>query len=283
MAEEGQNKTVKEKLLELLARGYKRSQLINDFDFAERTVDEAIKEYRERYGELPAEGAVASKESSKHELMKIGQRDMVAPESIVDALILPADGSTGLVWKDGYLSCLYQVFGIARLLQVLSAGQADIVSSQLQLWREARESNKDIALEAAHSAVGQVMSYIDQKLPKGPPPKDMNEMFAKRLDRMWEMMEHMMEQRMFPGSQGKPPEGWEYEHISQPAPGPQGQVAAQTAKGTPPGWEKEKVKEEKEDVQSGDVRSQSPADGAGEGGGQAPPHGNQEIPPGGQG
>jgi len=278
MADEGQNKTVKDKLLELLGRGYKRSQLINDFDFAERTVDEAIKEYRERYGELPAEGAVASKEG-KHELMKIGQRDMVAPESIVDALILPADGSTGLVWKDGYLSCLYQVFGIARLLQVLSAGQADIVSSQLQLWREARESNKDIALDAAHSAVGQVMSYIDQKLPKGPPPRDMDEMFAKRLDRMWEMMEHMMEQRMFPGSQGKPPEGWEYERVSQ-SPGPQGQVAAQAAGGSAPGWEK--VKEVREDVQSGNVRGQSPADGAGEGGGQTPPHGDQEIPPGGQ-
>lgn len=242
MAGEGQNRTIKEKILELLARGYKRSQLINDLDFAERTVDEAIKEYRERYGELPAEGTMVTREG-KHELMKIGQKDMVAPESIVETLILPQDGKTAVVWKDGYLSCLYQVFGVARLLQVLSAGQADIVTSQLQLWREARESNRDIALEAAHSAVDRAMSYLDQKLPKAPPPKDVSEMITKRLDKMWDLMEHMMEQQMMPGYQAnKPPEGWEYREVSASAP-PQGgaQVAREES---PPGWTTKQVKEE---------------------------------------
>ena len=259
MADEGQEKTKKEKILELIAKGYRRSQLINDLDFAERTVDEAIKEYRERYGELPSE-ATASVREGRHELMKIGQKDMVAPESIVETLILPQDGKTAVVWKDGYLSCLYQVFGVARLLQVLSAGQADIVTSQLQLWREARESNKDIAIEAAHAAVSQAIGYIDQKLPKGPPPKDTSELITKRIDKMWDMMEHMMEQRLMPNyAANKPPEGWEFENRSGINPS-----------GAPTGWVKEERKENS-DVQPSDVRGQSPADAAGESGGPAPP------------
>ena len=271
MVDEGQEKTKKEKILELIAKGYRRSQLINDLDFAERTVDEAIKEYRERYGELPSEATVSVREG-RHELMKIGQKDMVAPESIVETLILPQDGKTAVVWKDGYLSCLYQVFGVARLLQVLSAGQADIVTSQLQLWREARESNKDIAVEAAHAAVSQAIGYIDQKLPKGPPPKDTSELITRRIDKMWDMMEHMMEQRLMPGyAANQPPEGWEYER--KPVMTAQG-----AAQGTPGGWETEQRKENT-DVQSSDVRGESPADAAGEGGGTAPQDGDNQAPP----
>ena len=45
MSDTQQNETIKDKILELLQRGYARSQLINDFDFAERTIDSAIKEF----------------------------------------------------------------------------------------------------------------------------------------------------------------------------------------------------------------------------------------------
>lgn len=79
--------------------------------------------------------------------MKLGSKDTIPPEAIVDALIFPRDGATIAVWKDGYASCLWQVIGIARLLQVLSAGQADIVTSQLQLWREAKEGSRELAQE----------------------------------------------------------------------------------------------------------------------------------------
>jgi len=45
--EEKQDETMKERIISLLAKGYKRSQLINDLGFAERTVDAAIKVYKE--------------------------------------------------------------------------------------------------------------------------------------------------------------------------------------------------------------------------------------------
>ncbi len=104
--------------------------------------------------------------AGKHELMKLGSKDTIPPEAIVDALVFPRDGQTIAVWKDGYASCLWQVIGIARLLQVLSAGQADVVTTQLQLWREAKESSRDIAQEAAHQAALEVAQHIEQRLPK---------------------------------------------------------------------------------------------------------------------
>ncbi len=44
--EKGQDESIKERIPSLLEKGYARAQLIKDFEFAERTVDSAIKEYR---------------------------------------------------------------------------------------------------------------------------------------------------------------------------------------------------------------------------------------------
>jgi len=44
--------------------------------------------------------------------------------------------------------------------------------------------------------------------------------FTKRLDKMWDFMNHMMQQKMFSGyDAGKPPDGWESESRRTPAPG----------------------------------------------------------------
>ncbi len=50
MPDKPKDDTVKSRILELLQKGYSRSQLINDLNFAERTVDSAIKDYKEQYG-----------------------------------------------------------------------------------------------------------------------------------------------------------------------------------------------------------------------------------------
>jgi hypothetical protein len=59
MTEKQQDGTIKSRIIGLLQKGYNRSQLINDFDFAERTVDSAIKDYKEQEG-----GEVAKDPSS---------------------------------------------------------------------------------------------------------------------------------------------------------------------------------------------------------------------------
>lgn len=51
MENKQQDDTMKNRIIGLLRKGYSRSQLINDFGFAERTVDAAIKAYKELTGE----------------------------------------------------------------------------------------------------------------------------------------------------------------------------------------------------------------------------------------
>lgn len=92
-----------------------------------------------------------------------------------------------------------------------------------------------------------MLGYLDQKIPKGPPPKDMSEMITRRLDKM----DHMMQQKMFPGYEaGKPPEGWESENMrrmpAQSASAPQHASQAPQSGGNPAGWESEN-KEKEED------------------------------------
>jgi hypothetical protein len=123
--------------------------------------------------------------------------------------------------------------------------------SMLQALREeerqaaerAKASSLDIAREAAQDAVGGVLGYLDQKIPKGPPPKDTGELITKRIDKLWDMMEHMMESQMFPTQVGqKAPEGWEYEGPpSQPLPQPQ---TSQAQPAGPLGWTTEKGQNE---------------------------------------
>ena len=50
MTEKQQDDTIKGRIMALLQKGYNRGQLINDFSFAERTVDSAIKDYKEQGG-----------------------------------------------------------------------------------------------------------------------------------------------------------------------------------------------------------------------------------------
>ena len=55
MTKKPQDGSVKDRIIGLLRKGYARSQLITDFDFAERTVDSAIKEYKELKSNDPEE------------------------------------------------------------------------------------------------------------------------------------------------------------------------------------------------------------------------------------
>ena len=61
MTDKPQDETIKDQIIALLEKGYKRDQLIKDFKFAERTVDAAIRVYKE----LSNGNAEDAKESSR--------------------------------------------------------------------------------------------------------------------------------------------------------------------------------------------------------------------------
>jgi hypothetical protein len=231
-----------------------RNELIVDEDIPRGTVD-TVKNEMKKKGELPMVGDESSLVSMKRQFpQRLGRYDVLTPEAVLQELRLQ-DGD----YKIGFVDGIAMLLLAARLNQELATTQAQAMTpmiSMLQALREeerqaaerAKASSLDIAREAAQDAVGGVLGYLDQKIPKGPPPKDMSEMITKRIDKMWDMMDHMMQQKMFPGYEaGKPPEGWESENMrrtpAQSAAAPQHSQAPQGGD-TPAGWESENKEKE---------------------------------------
>jgi hypothetical protein len=233
-----------------------RQELIADEDIPRGTVDRVKNEMR-KSGELPQSNAGNSLVTLKRQFpQRMGRYDVLTPEAVLQELRLQ-DGE----YKVGFVDGIAMLLLAARLNQELATTQAEAMTPMIKMLQTLREEEKEAAERskasareaaniAAHQAVSGVVSYLEQRIPKAPPPKDTNELFTKRIDKMWDMMEHMMEQKMFPQAANQPPEGWEYEKVNQAVPGPQpsSEAAAQDKpKGTPPGWDKEK-QEEKENV-----------------------------------
>lgn len=235
-----------------------RHELVVDEDIPRSTVD-TVKNEMKKKGELPMAGDETSLVSMKRQFpQRLGRYDVLTPEAVLQELRLQ-DGD----YKVGFVDGIAMLLLAARLNQELATTQAQAMTpmiSMLQALREeerqaaerAKASSLDIAREAAQDAVGGVLGYLDQKIPKGPPPKDTSELITKRIDKLWDMMDHMMESQMFPGYEaGKPPEGWESENMrtsAKSAAAPQHGPQVPPSGGTPAGWKSEnKEKEEGHD------------------------------------
>lgn len=133
----------------------------------------------------------------------------------------------------------------ARLNQELAITQSQSVQPMINMLLAMRQEEKEaadsargssveIASETAHQTALEMANFIDQRVPRVEPPKSVNEMFAKRIDRLWEYMEHAMLGRLAPGlQQGQVPEGWEVSTVSRPATTRPGQAPTG---GVPEGW-----------------------------------------------
>ena len=122
---------------------------------------------------------------------------------------------------------MWSLLAGARYSQLCGAGQADIVTSQLSVWREAKEGSKEIAQEAAHQTALEIANFIDQKIPKGETssvPTIADRMLGPMADMAGKQMANIFD-RMFggmfgmsspgqpgqqPSSQFQVPSGWEY-------------------------------------------------------------------------
>lgn len=81
MTEKQQAETVKNRIIGLLRRGYTRGQLINDFGFAHRTVDGAIKAYKELESDDTEEDNEGTTSSVRDGVLAIRkEKESVLPE-----------------------------------------------------------------------------------------------------------------------------------------------------------------------------------------------------------
>ena len=251
---ETEDESVAAEIREYLSRGYSFEQLTKQLHFKERTVRQEM-----------AKMVVPASEQDTNLPMTYKQTEVISPEAVLRRYM---DGSyedeLELRGMMKLRAAMLMVMELASIQKTVAEADAKRLDPLLRVLKESREeldaaaarargASFEMAQEAAEGAVGRVLGYIDQKIPKEPPPKDMSEMVTKRIDKMWDMMSHMMEQRMFPGYQeNKPPEGWEYEKLTSSATSSAHHEPPQEAQGDPPGWTTEKQenneKEEDSDV-----------------------------------
>ena len=169
MAEKPREQSTKDRIIGLLRKGYARSQLIADFNFAERTVDSAIKAYRELRCDDPGSitndnNAAYHQNPSRGSLealpVKIGAKDMIPPEVALEHIRLQ-DGD----YKKGFTDGMAVLILAARYNQILAGAQAEATESQLKILREVKGVSDEVAQQAAQEAAAGVAAYFEREKP----------------------------------------------------------------------------------------------------------------------
>lgn len=225
MTDKPQEETIKDRITGLLDKGYTRGQLIRDFSFAERTVDNAIKEYKESHSEEADETKGGGDPDVKALMLpaKLDIKQVIAPEYLIKHLSF-VNGDQRQTFIDAllvYEAARRSVMEDVNILHGLAAAQAQTTETQLRVLREAKSESKEVAQEAAHQTALEIANYIDQRIPKGEPPGGStiaDRMLGPMADMAGKQMANMFG-RMFgmpipeqSGEQPQVPSGWEYKN-----------------------------------------------------------------------
>jgi hypothetical protein len=212
MTEKQRDETIKGRILGLLQKGYTRSQLINDFNFAERTVDSAIKEWREQQNN-EADGPKKGDDYDSKGLVlpaKLDTKQVIVPEYLIKHLSF-VNGDQRQTFVDAllvYEAARRSVMEDIVILQGLAAAQAQVTDTQLKVLREAKSESKEVAQAAAEEVAARVAAYFDQKKPDiATTPDPMKGFIARAMETMWDRITGAV----FGGAQGGQPQlppGW---------------------------------------------------------------------------
>jgi hypothetical protein len=207
-----------------LKKGYSVNQIHDQFGFKESTIRQEVEKM------VPPEGnPLVKKDDPRDDGLPVmrkmgGGMEVTTPEAVLRRYM---DGSEQeqmeLRGMMKLRAAMLMVMDLVNIQKAAAEADAKRLEPVLRLMKETREeqdaaaarakaSSYEMAREAAQEAVGGVMNYIEDKLPKAPPPKTVDEAYAKRIDKVMDMVWNMMEQQMFPGRQANGiPEGWESE------------------------------------------------------------------------
>jgi hypothetical protein len=231
MSERSQEQTIKDRIIGLLSKGYTRSQLINDLNFAERTVDSAIKECKELDGDDPdrsrgnafanAQGLAGHKERGWKPAEEREEREerraalpakiddrkqQIVPEYLMKHFVRLDDGrplgplETLILFQAARRSVMEDVGILAGLVET----QAKAMDAQLKVLREAKSESAEVASRAAEETAARVAQYFEQKRPdiaQSPNP------IQGALARTLEVYLQAVMSRFLPGAGGPPPGG----------------------------------------------------------------------------
>jgi hypothetical protein len=222
MSDKQQEETIKDRIIGLLRKGYTRRQLINDFDLAERTVDSAIKEYKEQDGDIVDEAKKNNGSDTKALAIppKLDIKQVIAPEYLINHLSF-VDGDQRQTFVDAllvYEAARRSVMEDVVILQGLATVNAQTTETQLKVLRAAKSESSEIAQAAAEEAAGivgqQVVELARQAATAGSPNpmasmlvQTVQPYFAQMIGRMFDMFSGIGQAPgTIPNQPGQPPQ-----------------------------------------------------------------------------
>lgn len=194
MTDKQQDEPIKDQIVELLEKGYTRRQLIGDFHFAERSVDAAIKEYKELKGNEGDEAKKGNNSEGKASALpaKLDIKQTIVPEYLIEHLSF-VDGDRRQTFIDAllvYEAARRSVMEDVLILQGLAEGQSKMTETQLSILRAAKSESAEVAdraaQEAAVSVGAQVMQALEQQraAPANPMQQLMVDMLRQPLSQL---------------------------------------------------------------------------------------------------
>jgi hypothetical protein len=188
VTEKQQDDTIKGRIFALLQKGYSRGQLINDLSFAERTVDSAIKDYKEQGGNEADEPKKGDDFDPKALALpaKLDIKQVIVPEYLIKHLSF-VDGGQRQTFIDAllvYEAARRSVMEDIVIIQGLASAQAQITDTQIKLLREAKSDSKEVAHAAAEEAawrVGQQVQEVARQAAKPESPNPMASMLSQTM------------------------------------------------------------------------------------------------------
>ena len=210
MTEKAEEQTTKDRIIALLKKGYTRSQLINDFNFAERTVDAAIKEYKELYGDAPDSKQSKGNGETKAEMLPAKARagEVIIPEWIASEMVNIFDGSERdqRIFLAGLATPIMGVRLIQEMVKPLTEMMLAMRKEELQAMIEAQGMAKEVAERAAQDVGAQVIQALRQQGTASARPMEqlMADMLRQPLNQLVAKTMGMFMPQAQPGTQFQP-------------------------------------------------------------------------------
>ena len=155
---------------------------------SERTVDSAIKDYKEQYGNEVDEPKKSNEFDTKALALpaKLDIKQVIVPEYLIKHLSF-VNGDQRQTFIDAllvYESARRSVMEDILILQGLASAQAQITDTQLKVLREAKSESKEVAQAAATEAawrVGQQVQEVARQAARPESPNPMASMLSQTM------------------------------------------------------------------------------------------------------
>lgn len=205
-----------DKCLELLTKGYTRSQLVNDLGFSERTVDRAIAKFKKEGGVIKADKALAP--SARDSTLVRKEKESVLPEWLEADVAEIFDGEIRdqKIFMAGMSVPLMGLRLFGEAVKPLTVLMTTWQEGQVKAAQAMQGSSADAAMRAAAGVGAQIIPRIDQLAAQmvASSPNPMMSMFAQAMQPLLgQVMGNLM--GAFQPKPGQP------QPDTQPAPGPQ--------------------------------------------------------------